>query len=101
MSTSGNGLAKLMVPIEPCRRNAGSATVELLDQLLGGDHSVGRVDQFAHLTPVDLLPGCEVKPEPAGRSEVGGEEEPGVLLECPAVAFVDFDHERLRILDVV
>ena len=43
---------------------AASRFVELPDELLGCDHPVGRVDQFAHLAPVDLLGGGEVQAEP-------------------------------------
>src|SRR6478752_4817383 len=101
MSTSGKGLAKLMALIEPWPGGRGSSFVEKLDELLGGDQPKRRVDQFRYLVPIDLHRGREVQPEPARRTQVGGEEEPTILLEGPTVALVHLDHDRVRVLAVV
>src|SRR5689334_11777749 len=93
MSTSGNGLAKLMV--------LRSNFVELFDESLRRDQAERCVDELAHLGPVDLLARREVQAEPAERAHVGGKEEAGVLFESPAVALVDLDQNRVGVLEVL
>src|SRR5262249_45881715 len=80
---------------------SGSKFIELLDEFLRRCQPKRCVDELAHLAPVDLLFRPEVQSQPAERAHVGREEEASVLFESLAVALVDLDQDRVRVLEVL